>query len=288
VGYIYLMPSKTQTFECKACSYSTTKASNWRKHLQTRKHADLTGTTADDPSLVCECGRVYRHRQSLHTHRKRCNKQVTPPVDSGMDQLQAMTDRLADTMREMTKGIADLANNAGGTRVTNHFSGNNIVVGNQNTNISINLFLNEHCKDAMTIQSFVKQLALTISDLEHGKGDVVANALVQNLRPLNVTERPVHCTDGAGQWFVKDEKKGWEENDGTTVIEKSEEALVKRWTSDFEAEHPGWIANERLQDKYVSMSSTMLSELSNKEKEDLLGKVGETVKLPEALGTKTG
>ena len=276
-------------YECKDCGYVTSKVGNWKKHLLTKKHieksvqATSTATTKkkpsnallDDPSLVCECGRRYKHRQSLHTHRKRCQGK---PADS--QALQDVADRLDSTMREMARGLSNMSttDKAG---VTNNYTGDNMVVGDQN--ISINLFLNEHCKNAMSIQTFMSQLVLTLGDLEKGKGDGIASTIVQNLKPLDAMQRPIHCANMDGQWFVKNEEKGWLENDGTDVIRCSEQAIAQRWPSDFDAAHPGWIRDEHLQDKYVAMSSALMAELSTKEKEELLAAVAREVHIDSAI-----
>ena len=64
---------------------------------------------------------------------------------------------------------------------------------------SINVFLNEQCKDAMNLTDFVKNIHCQIQDLEYtGKAGYVAGIskmLVDNLSNLEVTKRPIHCTD---------------------------------------------------------------------------------------------
>lgn len=272
-------------YECKDCGYATSKVGNWKKHLTTKKHIENSGLTSakkpsinltlDDAALICECGRRYRHRQSLHTHRKRC-----PGRPSESHALQDVANRLDSTMREMAKGLSTMSSSKAPS-VTNNYSGDNMVVGDQN--ISINLFLNEHCKNAMSIQTFMSQLVLTLGDLEKGKGNGIANTIVQNLKPLDAMQRPIHCANMDGQWFVKNEEKGWQENDGTDVIRCSEQAIAQRWPSDFDAAHPGWIRDEHLQDKYVAMSSALMAELSTKEKEELLAAVAREVHIDSAI-----
>ena len=275
-------------YECKECGYATSKVGNWKKHLTTKKHIDRTGTSVSaspkktataylgaDAALVCECGRRYKHRQSLHTHRKQCTGR---PADAKA--LQDVADRLDTTMREMAKGLSTMSS-SGNTGVTNNYHGDNMVVGDQN--ISINLFLNEHCQNAMSIQTFMSQLVLTLGDLEKGKGNGIASTIVQNLKPLDAMQRPIHCANMDGQWFVKNEDKGWQENDGTDVIRCSEQAIAQRWPSDFDAAHPGWIRDEQLQDKYVAMSSALMAELSTKEKEELLTAVAREVHIDSTI-----
>ena len=83
-----------------------------------------------------------------------------------------------------------------------------------NQNINIQLFLDENCKDAMTIQNFVNQLTLKIADLTKNNSitDSMPNILIENLKPLTLTERPLHLdkiTDKDNPiWMINDEKYG--------------------------------------------------------------------------------
>ena len=84
-----------EKFRCECCDFSTSKKSNYLKHISTRKHKRLTQWHEKEPKnndkkketidiiydddasekqstkmYSCECGKGYKHRQSLHTHRK--------------------------------------------------------------------------------------------------------------------------------------------------------------------------------------------------------------------------
>jgi hypothetical protein len=82
----------------------------------------------------------------------------------------------------------------------------------------LNVFLNEDCKDAMNITDFVDSIKFQLADLEHmgrvGYVDGISNIILKNLKALDVTKRPVHCTDQkretiyikeAGVWTKEDE-----------------------------------------------------------------------------------
>ena len=92
------MPKNTYTensqngiiYSCKNCNYNTCKKSHYDKHLTTRKHLSLTKSGKNtytnyeskldfdkiidennDTKFVCSCGKQYKHRQSLYTHKKK-------------------------------------------------------------------------------------------------------------------------------------------------------------------------------------------------------------------------
>ena len=62
-------------YKCNLCDYNTSKKANYEKHLSTQKHKILTNTdkkVANFKDFVCNCGKQYKHRQSLFNHKKKC------------------------------------------------------------------------------------------------------------------------------------------------------------------------------------------------------------------------
>jgi hypothetical protein len=69
----------------------------------------------------------------------------------------------------------------------------------------------------MNIMDFVDSIKLQLSDLERvgelGYIEGISNIIVKNLKELDVTKRPVHCTDKKRETlYIKDENK-WEKED---------------------------------------------------------------------------
>ena len=71
---------------------------------------------------------------------------------------------------------------------------------NTTTNkFNLNFFLNEQCKDAISIQTFIENLDIGIKELEH-MGNVgylqgMMTIMSNTLGAMDVYKRPVHCTD---------------------------------------------------------------------------------------------
>jgi hypothetical protein len=119
--------------------------------------------------------------------------------------------------QELQKQVIELCKNGtSNTSITNNNS--------HNKTFNLNVFLNETCKDAMNITDFVDSLKLQVSDLERvgelGYIEGISSIIVRNLKELDVTQRPVHCTDKKRETiYIKDENK-WEKDEDNKKMHK--------------------------------------------------------------------
>ena len=78
----------SEYFFCKNCDYKTYKQSNFDKHLLTAKHkksAEECQNVSDIEEQIihkCECGKVYKYRQGLWKHKKKCDMANCAPIDN--------------------------------------------------------------------------------------------------------------------------------------------------------------------------------------------------------------
>ena len=259
-------------FYCSTCDYSTSRKCNWNKHIMTRKHKILTNTDANATkcsSYKCECGKNYKHRQSLFTHVKKCTfkkeeiKEEKKEIKE-TEELESLSKKdLLNVIKEMIPKIGNTTNN---------------------NSINIQVFLDEKCKEAMTIQNFVTQLTMTIEDIvkhkQLGLPDGVSNILIENLKPIPVMERPIHCTDiKKSTWMVNDANEGWKEDNGKTVIKEAGFGINKRFQDIWNKAYPNWQYNEELQKHWVELVQILNSDPSEKQIEKALKKIGPECKL---------
>jgi hypothetical protein len=93
----------------------------------------------------------------------------------------------------------------------------------------------------MNITDFVNSIKLQLSDLESvgklGYVEGLSKIIIKNLNALDVTERPVHCSDSKRDtMYVKDEDKWEKENEENHKVLKAIEdianknsKMVKEW-----------------------------------------------------------
>ena len=208
------MPKNAENFYCKDCEFVCSKKSNYDKHILTRKHKILTNTYKKMPDeneqiYECECGRHYKHRQSLYTHKKKCVFIVEEEKEEvKIEQPDSKYDKLIDTLMKQNENLQDKLLKAN-TKIKN--------VNNVNNNkFNLNVFLNDDCKDAMNLMDFVNKVETSVSTLEYikEKGFVggISKLLLEGLNKMEVTNRPVHCTDLKRETIYIKNNDTWEKD----------------------------------------------------------------------------
>lgn len=205
------MPKNAEKFYCNECDFECSKKSNYDKHLTTRKHKLLTNTYKK--MHECECGKQYKHRQSLFTHKKKCNfssenimnKEEESDNEEKIEKNESKYDKLIDTLMKQNENLQDKLLKA------------NTKIKNVNNNkFNLNVFLNNDCKDAMSIMDFVNKVETSVSTLEYikEKGFVggISKLLLEGLNKMEVTNRPMHCTDLKRETIYIKNNDTWEKD----------------------------------------------------------------------------
>ena len=75
----------------------------------------------------------------------------------------------------------------------------NNTINNNNQKFNLNFFLNTTCKDAMNMSEFIENINIDLHELEdigrNGYVNGMTNMILSRIRDLDVTKRPLHCTD---------------------------------------------------------------------------------------------
>ena len=87
-----------------------------------------------------------------------------------------------------------------------------------NKTFNINLFLNEECKNAITLADFINSLKIEDSDLfcakEQGLVEAITKIFERGLKNCDVNSRPLHCTDTKREILHIKEQNGWVRESG--------------------------------------------------------------------------
>jgi hypothetical protein len=273
-----IVPKASVYFTCYKCDYNTSRESQYNRHLLTSKHTNRTILNSLEQNVPksseilfqCECGKKYTARNSLWYHKQKCKSvncdsngdnnedkcesevklltnMVLAVVKQNQEILKENTELKHIIMDTQTQMIKVLEN---GTTQNSHNTTNN---NSHNKAFNLNFFLNETCKDAMNITDFVESIKLQLSDLERvgeiGYVEGISNIIVKNLKGLDVTQRPVHCTDKKREtMYIKDENK-WEKDEEQKKMHKMVRKVADknaRMLPKFKEAHPDCIKSTSL------------------------------------------
>jgi len=240
----------TDVFFCEVCDYSSNRKSQYNRHLFTPKHIKSTNVNEkvqkSTAEFICSCGKKYKERSGLWRHNTKCKTQNN--YENKIENTEFSKEQFFTILKQNTE-LQQLLVEQGKTII--ELSKNNQINSNNTTNsnnkaFNLNLFLNETCKDAMNIMDFVDSIKLQLSDLETvgkiGYVEGITNIINKNLKALDVSQRPVHCTDKKREvLYIKDENKWEKENEDKTKIRKAIKHIAhknSKLISEFRELHP--------------------------------------------------
>jgi hypothetical protein len=265
-------------YTCSKCNFVTGNKNNYDKHILTAKHKRMTDElqkNAKNANLFqCDCGKEYKYRQGLFSHKKKCsfeidtvdnmiqsteqdmsvkvfmdaireNKEIKAILIEQFKQSEAQQKQVIEQVIELQKENTQLINKM--VEITsNQMSIPTLVTNNNTTNnnqFNLNFFLNETCKDAMNIQEFIDNIKITFDELltigNAGFVNGLSDIFIKQLRDLEVTKRPIHCTDLKRETIYFKEEDSWNKDKNNTklknIIEKVEYknvAALHRWCNE--------------------------------------------------------
>ena len=228
---------KTPKYPCETCNYNTNNKKDYSRHLLTAKHQNETNVKQmkqifpflplNNDIFICDhCSSSFSSRTTLWRHKKSCNpdETVNNADASLIVQLMKQNDEFKHLLVEQNKAIIEQNNKVFESQnqliemcKQNASSITNSTVNSHNKTFNLQVFLNEDCKDAMNITDFVNSINLQLSDLENvgklGYVEGISNIIIKNLNALDVTKRPVHCTDPKRETIYIKDGGVWEKDD---------------------------------------------------------------------------
>ena len=243
-------PKKPKSFYCEKCNFKCSNKKDFNRHIMTAKHSRLTivdGKSPKNPNMyICDCGKLYKSRQGLHQHVKKCIllQNATDATDATDEKdekdekneevnykellIQAMK-QMAEQQKQITDMIPLIGNN------------NNSNNNNTNNKFNLNIFLNETCKDALNMNDFVDSLQLQINDLDQmnelGYVNGITRIILNGLNKLDLTKRPLHCSDVKREILYVKENNEWDKEESKTKLNNAITSVGKNTFRHF----PEWM-----------------------------------------------
>lgn len=272
-------------YYCIDCDYKCSRKFLWDQHISTLKHKRQQSATIGNqiyakPSIVtnvnftCEkCGRCYKQRSGLWRHEKKCilsdNNKIVGKLEqentelktlmhkmlSGIDKDTQIKDQMMDQMKEQNKIIQDMIPKLG---------------NNNNNKFNINVFLNEHCRDAINMSEFIESLQIQLEDLHYTKRngliEGISSVFVNGLKQLDTFKRPIHCTDMKRETLYIKDNNEWDREKGkerlrdaiSDVANKQRKAIAE-----WESQHPEWSKTDKGKDEYIQLVKSVMTDITD-------------------------
>ena len=297
---ITMKSPKTSTHKekyiCEKCDFKCCKKGDWSRHITTQKHIKITKSTIMITNLhqihphMCHCGKEFAYRQNLYRHKKTCD--VKEIANNGVDECKVKKEdpkkeldnsknniilKLLEQNNQLQQQIIDLCKEKSSTTINNT---------NSNNTFNLQIFLNETCKDAMNIMDFVESVQLKLTDLENvgklGFIDGISNIIVSNLKALDISKRPLHCSDQKREiLYIKDKNKWEKENEEKERLKMVIKHIAHKniqMIPEWKEEHPEYIHDEgSTNDQYLKIIMESMNDSNTNCQNKIISNVAKTV-----------
>ena len=163
-------PKTPINYVCEICNFTCTNKKDYTRHLSTAKHKrltqDLHKTDIKPPKqYVCDCGKSYKHRQSLYKHKEKCKRgnviHVKQEEVSNKEEMKSLFLQMIEIYQKSQTEI-NQQNHENTMELVNKVveaipKTGNTINNNNNTYIerqTLNFYLTNTCKDAESIHDF--------------------------------------------------------------------------------------------------------------------------------------
>jgi len=315
----------SKKYYCNFCDYNASQKSNYDKHLSTKRHNKNVSRNCHETvtkrhekvvtQFICEkCDKIYKSRNGLWYHQKKCKSNEIINVQSSKKVLKSsevepqwkqirdlnnqiiemkdeklkMKDEIIKSLEKTNEKLAEMCTQVAKTNATTNNYNN---CGNQN--ISIKVFLNENCKDALNLKDFVNNIKITLEDLEYTKDNGyingVTNIIKKQLKDLKPTERPIHCSDNKRlKFYVKENNKWEKDKDNKKLDETIRDVKLKqcKTITEWEKLNPTYKEDPQLMNEWQDiMLGISEGDTGNPKKEKIIlkKKIGSCIDLKDAM-----
>ena len=125
-------------------------------------------------------------------------------------------------LNNQNEKMMEMAENMG----NNHHNTNN-----SHNKFNLNVFLNEQCKDAISLTDFVNSMNLSIDDFiqtgELGFVDGISRVMIERINNMELCNRPLHCTDLKREIvYIKDDER-WEKDEDKNKLRNAVKNIAR-------------------------------------------------------------
>jgi len=175
--------------------------------------------------------------------------------------------------KEIQKTFVDMLPHIKGNTSEHSFNTTNTNSNNTN-NFNIQMFLNEQCKNAMNLTDFIDSLPITAdtydNTIENGLTKTITTMITNGLNNMDITDRPIHCTDPARKtMYVKDNDVWEKDNELRVLLQGIRKLSIKQRTmiNKWQDVNIGWDKDDNLQTRLTTLVCHSMTDIEHDEKE---------------------
>jgi hypothetical protein len=215
---------KKYTYSCDICQYNTCNKYNYDRHLSSISHKTQTNISiSSNTTPIQKDNQIY---SSIMDELKNMREEQAKMNKEQQANIREEQTKLREEQTKMNQMITEIANKPTITTNNTNISNN---TSENNNHFNMNMFLNETCKDAMNLSDFMKNLTVTMEDMELtgqlGFVKGMTRIIVNNLNALDVCKRPIHCSDAKRETLYVKNNGVWEKETDDKEFTK---ALIRR------------------------------------------------------------
>jgi transcriptional regulator of heat shock response len=310
------IPKNPNEYKCEKCNYNTLSKKDFNKHLGTAKHKMITNDNemiTENPKKSqknakiyhCECGLGYKYKSGLSRHRSGCSVANAPVTEESQEIKKVEAEPISESSlitslienqnkimetfvesNKMQSKILEKVSDNIGNNITNNIS--------NNVNYNVNVFLNEQCKDAMNLLDFVNNIQCQLEDLEYmgkeGYVEGISKVLIDSLSDMEVTNRPIHCTDSKRKSLYIKNNNEWHKDNNNVEMKKAithvahkNRCNIKSWQEKYPEHHSKNGINGKQQQYLKMVNEAFNLDDDGKDANKIIKNIGDVVSLDKNI-----
>lgn len=233
-------------YTCIKCNFTCSKKSNYDRHIGTIKHQMETNCKKTHIKKcrmeVCSGTDASSDTSSSHDIKKTALFGTKPnrEVDTPDGPATSTTSHIStNTIIELIKQNQEFKTLLVEQQMENQTLQKQLIEAvkdsktitsshttNNNQKFNLNFFLNTTCKDAMNMSEFIQNMEIQMSELENiGHRGYIAgmtDLILNKLKGLDVSKRPMHCTDLKREtMYIKEQDKWDKDNEDKSQLRRA-------------------------------------------------------------------
>ncbi len=267
------LKKRNPRFVCISCDFKCYMKCDWERHILRPKHInnvllENAEEKKTNKTYNCKCGRTFLTSSGLWKHEQKCGLDKPPDdksnqIDTNLFfQLIKQNDDFKNLIIDQTKIIMEQNKTiVDAIKQNNNTVNSNNNINSNNKTFNLNLFLHEDCKDAMNLSEFLESIRIQLADVEAvgelGYVNGISKLIIQNLKALDVTKRPVHCTDEKREIIYIKEAGVWTKDEDCSKLRRLIKTVSNRnfkHTRLYKEKYPDCVhAYSKYSDRYVKI-----------------------------------